>query len=275
MNKLLFGPAGIPFSTANKNTVNGIKQVKELGLDVMELEFVHSINVSEDKTDDIREEKKKSDIELTCHAPYAINLNAQEKAKLEASKHRIIKTAKIANLCGVWSVVFHAGYYLKQDKEAVYQKIKVAIKDILTKLNENNVSIWIRPEFTGKRTQFGDLGELIKLSQDFEQVLPCIDFAHMHARSNGKFNSALEWTEVLEKIEKELGRFALENMHIHMSGINYSEKGEKNHLTLEESDLNFEQLLKIWKEFKIKGAIICESPNREQDALLLKKLYYA
>ena len=103
--------------------------------------------------------------------------------------------------------------------------------------------------------------------------MPCIDFAHLHARSNGKFNTENEFNEILIKYEKELGKIALENMHIHLSGINYGEKGEKNHLILENSDMNYKDLLKVLKEFKCKGVIVCESPNVEQDALLLKKIY--
>ena len=104
--------------------------------------------------------------------------------------------------------------------------------------------------------------------------MPCVDFSHLHARSNGKFNTRNEFQQVLEEIEKVLGRDGLENMHIHLSGIAYSEKGEKNHLKLEESDMNYKDLLKVWKEFKIAGVVICESPNVEEDALLLKNEFY-
>lgn len=140
-------------------------------------------------------------------------------------------------------------------------------------LQDKGIDVWIRPELTGKPTQFGNLKELIKLSQDVEQVLPAIDFAHCHARNKGKYNSAEEWREMLSLIEKELGREALDNMHIHISGINYSEKGEKNHLNLQESDMKWEDLLRVLKEFRVKGVVISESPNIEGDALLMKKKY--
>ena len=66
---------------------------------------------------------------------------------------------------------------------------------------------------------------------------------------------------------------ALKEMHIHLSGINYGEKGEKNHLELEDSDMNYKDLIKVWKDFKIKGVVVSESPNIEKDALLMKKTY--
>ena len=102
--------------------------------------------------------------------------------------------------------------------------------------------------------------------------MPVFDFSHIHARTQ-QYNTTEEFTEVMENIEKYLGREGLNNMHIHLSGINYTEKGERNHIILEESDMNYKDLLKVWKEFKIKGIVISESPNIEEDALLMQKTY--
>jgi len=103
--------------------------------------------------------------------------------------------------------------------------------------------------------------------------MPCIDFAHFHARTNGKYNSYKEFSEILEKVEKKLGKKGLENMHMHITGIAYGEKGEKHHLTLKESDLKYKELIKALKDFDVKGVAISESPNIEQDALMVQKIY--
>ena len=79
--------------------------------------------------------------------------------------------------------------------------------------------------------------------------------------------------EDLEKIEKKLGKKGLENMHIHITGIAYGEKGEKHHLNLKESDLKYGELAKAMKDFKVKGVVISESPNIEEDAILMKRAY--
>jgi len=273
MTTLRFGTAGIPISTSKPTTLTGIEQVRKLGLGCMELEFVHSVNISEAKAPLVKEMAKKQDVALTAHGQYFINLNAQEREKLEASKHRILKAARIAELCGASSMTFHAAYYMKQDSEKVYVRVKESVKEIVKNLKDNGFKIWIRPETTGKATQWGDLKEITKLSEEVEQVLPCIDFSHLHART-GKNNTYDEFKEMLAYVEKKLGRLALNNMHIHLSGINYSEKGERNHLVLEESDMNYKDLLKVFKEFNIKGNVISESPNIEQDALLLKRFYH-
>lgn len=273
VDRLRFGTAGIPLSAPKRSTIDGIIHVRNLGLDAMELEFVRGVNIKPELAKKIKYVAKKHDVLLTAHAPYYINLNASEKAKVEASKRRIIQSAERLHQAGGWSVVFHAGYYLKQDPAKVYNRIKDALKEIEKELMDRGIEVWIRPELTGKPTQFGDLKEIVKLSEELEMVLPTIDFAHAHARNKGKCNSAEEWREMLSFMEDRLGREALDNMHIHVSGIEYTDKGEKRHLNLQESDMNWEDLLRVLKEFRVRGVVISESPNIEEDALLMKKKY--
>jgi len=273
MESLLFGTAGIPSVSKGLTTAEGIASVKRLGLGVMELEFVRSVNITKEKAPEVKKSAEENNIILTCHAPYYINLNSLEKVKLKASIYRILNSARTANLCGAWSVCFHPGFYQKSTKEEAYNRVKKAIDEISETLKKENNNIWIRPETTGKESQFGNLDEILKLSQEFNNVMPCIDFAHFHARTNGKYNSYKEFSEILEKIEKKLGKKGLENMHIHITGIAYGEKGEKHHLNLEESDLKYKELIEALKDFKVKGVAISESPNIEGDALLVKNIY--
>ena len=102
--------------------------------------------------------------------------------------------------------------------------------------------------------------------------MPAIDFAHWHAR-NGRANSYAEFTAILARIKERLGDIALANMHIHLSGIAYGEKGERKHLNLKDSDLSYTELLQALKDFGVRGFLICESPNLEEDALLLQETY--
>ena len=275
MKELLFGTAGIPISAKGEGTAEGIKEVKNLNLEAMELEFVRNINITEQKAPEVKDAAKKNNIALTCHAPYFINLNSAENKKIKASIARILNSARIANLCGAYSVCFHPGFYMKENKEKVYSTIKNNIKEIIKILKNENNNIWVRPETTGKGSQFGNIHELISISSELEQVLPCVDFSHVHARSNGRLNNLKEFSNILELIEKKLGKQALNNMHIHAAGIAYSNKGEKHHLNLKESDFNYKELLKALKEFKCKGILISESPNIERDALLMKKYFYS
>lgn len=273
MDKLRFGTAGIPISTPKGGTVKGIEQVRGLGLDCMELEFVRQVNITEEKTGEVREAAQRNEIKLSCHGQYFINLNSEERRKIEESKKRIFKAARIASLCGAFSLTFHAGFYMKSDKEKTYQSVKQGVKEVLDWLEEEGAKIKLCPETTGKLSQWGELNEILRLSEELEGVGPCIDFSHLHARSLGKTNSEREFREVLERVEKSLGREGLEEMHIHISGIEYGQRGEKWHLNLGQSDFRWKELLTALKEFKCKGIVISESPNIEGDALMMQKEY--
>ena len=272
-SKLLFGTAGIPISTPNPSTIEGIKQVKKLGLGGMELEFVHSINVSIEKAPEVKKIALENSINLTCHGSYYINLNAVEKEKIEASIQRVLGAAKRADDCGAFSMTFHPAFYLKNSPAETMKNVLTQMKKITSSLKNEGRKITVRPETTGKGTQFGSLDELLELSSQLDNVLPCIDFSHLHARSGGKMNTYAEFRDALEKSERVLGKDFLKNLHCHVSGIAYSEKGEKNHLILKESDFNYKELLQALKDMNCAGPVICESPNIEEDALLLKKTF--
>ncbi len=272
-SKLYFGPAGIPHSVKKRSTKEGVLEVKRLGLDAMELEFVRRVNLKPEAAKEVKKVASELGVILTVHAPYYVNLSSKDKSKAEASVRRVLYSARIGYMSGAWSVCFHAGYYQNIDPAKVYEAVKSKLRDITKTLRDEGVEIWIRPETTGKDSQFGSLEEVLSLSQEVEMVMPVIDFAHLHARYKGELNTYKEFKDVLYQVERLLGKEGLRNMHIHISGIEYGDKGERKHLNLEESDMNYIDLLKALKDFKIKGVIICESPNLEEDALLLKRTY--
>ena len=274
-DKLNFLTAGMPLRTGKGSYGKAFEVLTELNLDGMELEFVHGVRMNDLTRELVRNQRKEKNLILTAHAPFYVNLNSQEEEKADASVQRIIETGLAAKDTGAFSITFHAAYYMKQDKEAVYQVVKKRITEISDVFKRENIDVWIRPETTGKGTQWGDLEEIIRLSKEFDNVLPCIDFSHLHARSAGEFNTYDEFSQILETVGKRLGQTALENFHGHLAGIDYGAKGEKKHLILEESDMNYKDLLKVLKEFGVKGALVCESPNIEDDTMLMKEYYYS
>lgn len=274
MDKLVFATAGIPIKTKPRTYKAAFEHLQKLGLGGLEVEFVRGVNMPPSTQEEVRKLISENGMTLSAHGPFYINLNAQEEDKVEASIKRILETARVAKNFGGYSITFHAAFYLKQDKQEVYKTVRNKFEEIISTLNSENNNIWIRPETTGKETQWGDLDEVIKISNEFEQVLPCIDFSHLHARYAGtKYNTYDDFARVFERIGSEIGTYALENFHAHIAGIEYGAKGEKQHLMLEESDMNYKDLMKAFKDFNIKGLIICESPIMEDDAVLLKEYY--
>ena len=273
MNKLHFLTAGLPLASENKGYKKGLGIIKEMDLDGLEVEFVHGVRMNEANQTLVRDFSNQENTLVTCHGPYYINLNSQEPEKIDASVERILETARMGKNIDAYSVTFHAAFYMKQSPEDVYNTVYKSMEKICSTLEGENNNIWVRPETTGKGTQWGTLEEIVKLSKEFKNVLPCIDFAHIHARNNGIYNTYDEFSKMLEYVGQELGQEAFDNFHAHLAGIEYSMKGEKNHLILEESDMNYKDLLKVFKEFNVKGALVCESPNIEGDTKLLKDYY--
>ena len=268
MEKLNFLTAGIPLSA--KDYSNAFDELDKLNLDGLEVEFVHGVKYSQSTRKAILSKNNKI---ITHHGPYYINLNAKEEDKISASIKRVLDTARAGADLGAYSITYHAAFYLGGSEKEVMKTMIERHKTIIETLQEEHNEIWIRPETTGKRSQWGTLDEIIELSKNFSQILPCIDFAHIHAREDGKFNTYDEFCHILEKLGNELGEIALNNFHGHVAGIEYGAKGEKKHLIFEESDFNYKDLLKALKKFDVKGALVCESPNVEIDTKILKDYY--
>jgi deoxyribonuclease IV len=273
--RLLFGTAGVPNSTAKKNNpVEGVKRIHELGLDCMQLEFAHGVRMKEEVSSALRKVSYELGVPLTSHGPYYINLNAREQDKIDSSVERIIQTAKISDLCGAESMTFHAAFYMKDSPYDVFDLVEKSLNVIEERLSRLDIEIELRPELTGKTSQFGSLEELISLSKSVGSCKPCMDFSHLYART-GSVNDYKGFCETLETLKSELGPNALKEMHIHISGISSNSKGDLKHLNLEKSKFNWKDLMKSLKDMDCRGYVVCNSPNLEVDSAMLKQYYAA
>lgn len=269
---LLFGTGGVPLSARATSTEAGIERIAELGLGCMEVEFVRGVHMKEDTARAAARLALEKGVRLSVHAPYFVNLNAREQEKRAASRQRVLHSARVAHLLGAESVVFHAAFYLDSMPQEAWAQVKASLEEMVAQLKAEGNRCLLRPETMGRASQLGTLEEVLALSAQVEGVAPCIDFAHLHARSGG-LNSYPDFVAMLRQVEAALGRGALDTMHIHMSGIQYGAKGEVRHLNMEQSDMSYVELLRALKELGAGGLIICESPNLEEDALLLQETY--
>jgi deoxyribonuclease-4 len=269
MGKLLFGTAGVPHSSRGTDSISGIERIRELSLDAMELEFVRGVHMGRETARSVAKAAGENGVALRVHAPYFINLNSDEKKKVEASKKRIWDSLAIGEECGAEIVTFHPAYFGKRPKEECMPAVEEALAELLERMEKEGMQIRLAPETTGKHSAFGSLGETIELCRRLPKLQPMIDFAHLHARRNGCLKSKKDFVEVLGEIPPKYCR----KLQMHVSGIRYNEKGEQNHLNIRESDFPYKELLKALKEKGVSGTIICESPNLEGDAMLLKQTW--
>lgn len=275
MSSFLFGTVGAPISTPKKpgGSVGAVLRLAELGLYGFELGWVQSVRVSEETCMSIRLTAQEQSVHLSVHAPYFINLNASEQ-EWPNSRKRLMDAAHYGNLAGATDIVFHPGSYFDQLPTEVLPMAIERLAGCVEELRTAHNPVVLRPETMGKVSMLGSLEDVIQMSRSVRGVEPCLDFAHLHARAgDGTMNSYEEWCKVLEIYGNALGDQALRRLHIHLSGIAYGPKGEKEHLPLDEADLDISAIFKALRSFGCQGRILCESPILEQDALKLKELW--
>jgi deoxyribonuclease-4 len=216
--------------------------------------------MKKEQAEAIRELNKKLGLRLSIHASYFINLNSEDKAKVGASRARILKAMEIGTHLGAEYVVFHPGFYQTTSKEQSYDNIKAQVIKIMAEAKEKKYTPELAPETTGKPSQFGDLDELLKLRQETGCSI-CVDFAHLKARYAGKMD--------FETMVKQVSSIK-EHFHGHFSGIEYTAKGERKHLITQEKEIK--ELFTFLKKYKIDCTIVNESPDPEGDAIKMKNI---
>jgi deoxyribonuclease IV len=277
MNSLSFrfGTVGSPAATPPKpgGTVGGIRYAASIGLDALELAWVNGVHVGETTCAAIKQAGLENGVALSVHAPYYINLNGEE-GKWPRLRTYLMDAAHFGHLAGATDIVFHPGTYFGQPAEEVLKITLPRLRGCVEELRSAGNPVILRPEISGKAAMLGSLADVLEMAKSIPGVFPCIDFAHLHARlGDGTMNTYGEWVTALNLYRESLGETSMQNLHIHLSGINYGPKGEKNHLVMEEADLDFRNLMCALHDSGAQGRIMCESPVLEVDALKFKALW--
>ncbi|MEM5804520.1 MAG: TIM barrel protein [Candidatus Aenigmatarchaeota archaeon] len=263
MARIRLGPAGIPIAAEGAGSANGARKCAELGLRAMEVEFVRGVSMNLGTAKELGAAAASVDVELSIHAPYYINLCSAERAKVAASRRRILDSCERGHAMGARIVVFHPGYFGKLAKEQAFEKIKLECAVMSDELRGNGWKILLGLETTGKHSAFGSLDECVAIAKKVRNCVPVVDFAHLYARAGGK----IDFGKILGEV-KSFG-----HLHSHFSCINYTAAGERNHLPLSAKKPDFRGLAREILEKKMDITIICESPLLEQDSLRMKGIF--
>ena len=274
-----FGPAGVPPSFRRlKAALEDVpKLLQKEGLDAFEYQAVRwggKPQIKREVAEKLGSEAEKHDVWLSLHGSYFINF-CGEKNVIEASKQRLIACATAAEWMNAHIVVFHPGFYGKKEPKEVFRNCLEALKDVVESMKTLGIKkVKFGPETMGKQSQFGSLEEVLKLCEEVEQTQPVIDWAHLHARDKGRFRTIEDFRKVVEEIENRLGTEAVKDMHCHFTKVEFTEKGEKRHHTLDEAEYgpDFTLLAKVIVEFKLRPVIISESPVLDVDAVKMRDI---
>lgn len=273
MNKILFGPAGYPNEArGNVKRVFGI--LRETEMDALEYAAVYGLQTKQDKARLIGELARDSGVSMSLHAAYYISLASRTPRIRESSKNRLIKALKFAPLMNVKRIVFHPGSMVGLGENEAHKVIADGLKSVWQTAGDLGGGALLAPEIAGKLSAFGSLEQIIRLCQDVEGCIPTIDWAHLYARSQGIINDKESYLKVLHRLEDELGELFVDNMHFHVSGISFTEKGEAAHRPLgKEWGPDIFPLVEVVREYGYKPTFISESTNPLQGALYTKFLF--
>jgi len=274
-----FGPAGVPLGfKVLKSPVSEIpKYLHDEGLDAFEYQAVRwgpKPQMKMESAEKLGRNAVQHDVWLTLHGSYYVNLCGEGEV-LKASKRRLLACSTAAAWMGAKAVVFHPGYYGKKPPKEALEICVKAMKEIVESMRSNDITkVHLAPETTGRRSQLGNLQEVLTLCEKVELTEPNVDWAHLHAREKGKLKTIDDFRKVIDEIGKRLGASAVKNLHCHYSHIEFTDKGERRHHIMDEVEYGpgFNLLASLIAELGLKPVMICETPNLDVDAQKMRDM---
>lgn len=275
-----FGPSGNSesfYAQGYSHTEESAKFVKDMGLDCFEYSFGRGVRMTDAKAVSIGRVFKEQGIEISVHAPYYINFANPEAENAEKSYNYVLESGRVLKLMGGRRCVFHSATQGKMEREAAVSLTEERLKVLRDRIYEAELNdLYFCPETMGKIAQIGTLEEIVRFCRIDPVYLPAVDFGHLNAREQGSLKTVEDYKSRLEYMISELGYERVKHFHVHFSKIQYSEKGEVRHLTLDDMIYGpeFAPLAVALKELKLEPYIVSESAGTQaEDALAMKRMY--
>ena len=275
-----FGPAGNSdsfYAEGFHNSYEAPAWLKNRGLNAYEYSFGRGVKLDEESAKKIADEAQKNGVAVSVHAPYFINLSNPDAHKREASFGYILESARRVLWLGGERMVVHVGAAMKLERAQALKNSAEGLDEAYKRLDDEGLgAVRLCPETMGRFNQIGNLQETLDFCARDARLIPCLDFAHLHALSQGGLDGAEAFAKVLDAAEKTLGLPRAREMHVHFSTIEFTSAGEKRHRTFAETDYGprFEHLAPLLKERGYEPTIICECRGTQaEDALAMRGLY--
>lgn len=273
-----FGPGGNSesfYAAGKKSTKQAPAWLREVGLDAYEYEAGNGIAAGEAALREIGEAARENGILMSLHTPYFISLSGVDIEKRLKSIDYIEKSLWAADLLGADTIVIHCGSAGKISREEAMYLSADTLARMLEKLGDTDISFGI--ETMGKQNQLGTLDEVLTLCKADRRLAPVVDFGHLNARDcGGVFVTADDYRRLFDKVANALDDDKAKYMHCHFSKIEWTDKGEKRHLTFADQIYgpDFEPLMEAIAKEGLCPRIISESAGTQSEDALAMKNYY-
>jgi deoxyribonuclease-4 len=261
------GPAGFP--VGSKGPTDAVERAADSGFTAMEMQFVRQARMQESIALDVGEKARKLGLLLSAHAPYYINFNSLNVETAKKSEEWVFLTAQIAHWLGVKVIVMHAGVCHGDDRKGCTEQVIKRVSNCRDRMKAEKIGdVLLGLETGGKKVAWGTLEEVSVVMDHVEGVVPVIDFGHLHARSDGGMRTQKDFQRVLNEYDQIYDG----PLHCHFSCIEFTDAGERKHLSLDRKQPDFALFAACLRDRKFDVTIISETPEPEEGAKEMKRI---
>ena len=266
------GPAGIPLSSRAKSLIDGLKDVKRVGLNAMELQLLHG-NIYIDNPDmfvELGELAKKVDVEMGVHTPYYTELAYPPNNPITKKNLDVIKDdAIVSDFLDASYISIHLGPYFREGYKRSLENAIRNIRDLRNFFLDERIKPKLLLENSGRRDVLGSVREILTICENVHYTYPMINFGHIHSRSNGGLKSPEDFIQILSMVDEGVD---METFYCHFSGVQFKDGNETHYVPIKRGTANFEGLATAIVEMDLDVTIISDSPLLEHDARYMENV---
>ena len=275
-----FGPSGTDEAFASlglTKTIEVPQFIVDCGLDIFEYSFGRGVRITPETASAIGSAFREKNVGISVHAPYFINFANDDEEKKKATFGYLFSSLDALKYFGGNRAVFHPGSPLKRERREAMGVLLRAFSEFMEIFYREGYDwSYVCAETMGKLNQLGDLDEIVEICNVAENVIPCVDFGHLNARTQGSLKTYDDYKRVVDRLIDGVGEEKVKKMHVHFSKIEYGKSGEIRHLTFADQIFGpeFEPLAKLLAEYRLEPWILSESAGTQSsDAKTMKNLY--
>ena len=271
MGEIRFGPARVP---SRESPEEAIAILQELEYTACEIDFEGKFWMDYPWAERFGALAREAGIVLSVHAPIAGFMGHAERGKkLNMAVGMLDHSAGVAKAAGAELVVFHPGFLLGRTREDAIDSVVEQLGELRTRLEKKDRAVPFGIEIMGRVRELGTAEDVFAISVRCDWVRPVLDFAHLHAVTDGAFTDVDAFHGILAAADAILPRGA--SFHIHFSDIAFANRNETKHLPYGEGTLRAEPLGKALKKFRRPATVISESPDVASSQAIKDELYAA
>jgi deoxyribonuclease-4 len=255
--RLHFGPARIPSRESPEAAIDALLAD---GFSACEIDFEGGFWMDYPFAARLGALAGERDVALSVHAPLAGFMGHLEPGrKLNMAVGMLDHSAGIAREAGAELVVFHPGFLLGRTREQAIASVCAQLAELRERLERKGRDVPFGIEVMGRVRELGSIDDVVEIARRLPWVRPVVDFAHMHATSDGGFLTVEAFALALEQVDELLSPGT--PFHIHFSDIQFANRNETKHLPYGEGTLRAEPLAAALARFDRPATVISESPD--------------